>query len=281
MKFNINWEEIGHTIVSGAMNTGIKLLVSIALIIISFSIIGAITRRIRNSGDKGKHDKTLTKVIAYLLNIGLKTVVVVALLGYLGIETSGFAALITSLGVGFGLAVQGALANLAGGILLLVTRPFKLDDFIESEGVSGTVENISIIYTYLRTPDNKRIMLPNGTLANSNIINYSANPIRRLDWTFSISYDADFFAAKKALLDLLNAHEKILQTEGKEPIVRMSKHASSAIEVLARVWVNSGDYWNVFYDINEQVKLKFDELGISIPYEQLDVHLDTVEKREK
>ena len=197
--------------------------------------------------------------------------VLVALIGFLGIDTSAITALIASLGVCIGLAVNGAVANIAGGVLIIVTRPFKIDDFIDAQGVSGTVEAIHLTNTKVRTGDNKTVYIPNGPLSNGNIINYSEKNIRRVDLTFSIGYSADFNKAKAIITDICSAHELVLKDP--TPTVRMSAHSASSIDIVTRVWVNSDDYWTVNFDMLETVKAAFDKEGIEIPFNQLDVHL--------
>ena len=218
-----------------------------------------------------KYDKTIMKTLSYLFSIGAKTLVLVCLIGYLGIDTSGITALIASLGVCIGLAVNGAVSNLAGGVIILVTRPFRVDDYIEAQDVSGTVEDIHMICTKIRTPDNKIIYVPNGALANGNIINYSEKDTRRLDLKFYIGYDSDYEKAKSLVWDIVTSHELALADP--VPFVRMTEHADSAIIITARVWTKSGDYWTVNFDVLEAVKKAFDENGIEIPFNQLDVHV--------
>ena len=253
------------------LNTGIKIIVSLIVLTISFRIIKKITRKITKKGEAGKYDKTITKTLAYTFSIGMKTLVIVSIVGYLGIDTSGITALIASLGVCIGLAVNGAVSNLAGGVVILVTRPFKVDDYIEAQGISGTVEDIHMICTKIRTPDNKVIYVPNGSLANGNIINYSEKETRRLELKFSIAYDSDYEKAKALIWDVVTSHELVLSDP--TPFVRMSAHDDSAITVTARVWTKNSDYWNVNFDLLESVKKALDDNGIEIPYNQLDVHV--------
>lgn len=253
------------------LNTGIKIIVSLIVLTISFRIIKKITRKITKKGEAGKYDKTITKTLAYTFSIGMKTLVIVSIVGYLGIDTSGITALIASLGVCVGLAVNGAVSNLAGGVVILVTRPFKVDDYIEAQGISGTVEDIHMICTKIRTPDNKVIYVPNGSLANGNIINYSEKETRRLELKFSIAYDSDYEKAKALIWDVVTSHELVLSDP--TPFVRMSAHDDSAITVTARVWTKNSDYWNVNFDLLESVKKALDDNGIEIPYNQLDVHV--------
>lgn len=259
------------TITTWALNVGIKILIALVIMFISFKIITKLARKVEKLGDKPNHDKTLMKVLAYIINIGAKCVVAVCLVGYLGIDTSGITALIASLGVCIGLAVNGAVANIAGGVLIIVTRPFRVDDFIEAQGVSGTVTDIHLTNTKIVTPDNKVIYLPNGALSNGNVINYSEKDTRRVDLTFSIAYENNFETAKAIINDVCMAHELILKDKG--IAVRVGAHNQSSIDIGTKVWVNSGDYWTVYFDLLETIKTEFDKAGISIPYNQLDVHI--------
>ena len=264
-------ENVWATIGAWCLNTGIKILVSIIVLLVSYRIITVIARRIQKKGDSEKYDKTVMRTVAYIFNIGLKVLVAVCIVAYLGIDTSGITALVTSLGVCFGLAVNGALSNLAGGILLLVTRPFKVDDFIEAQGVAGTVEDIHMVNTKIRTPDNKVIYLPNGALSTGNIINYSEKPIRRVDFVFSIGYTADYEKARAIIMNILTSHE--LTLDDPAPYVRMASHSASSIDINARAWAKNSDYWTVYPDVIEKVKAEFDKNGIEIPFNQLDVHV--------
>ena len=266
------WLDSAISALSGwVFSTGIKILVSLVIMTVCFRIIKKIARRITKKGESGKYDKTITKTLAYAFSIAAKTLVIVSIIGYLGIDTSGITALIASLGVCVGLAVNGAVSNLAGGVIILVTRPFKVDDYIEAQGVSGTVEDIHMICTKIRTPDNKVIYVPNGSLANGNIINYTEKDTRRLDLKFSIAYESDYDKAKSLIWDVVTSHELVLSDP--TPFVRMTEHADSAITITARVWTNNADYWNVNFDLLESVKKALDENGIEIPYNQLDVHV--------
>ena len=259
------------TIGNWCVTTGIRIVIALVILLVSFRVISVIARKIQKKGDNNKYDKTVMRTIAYLLNIGLKVVVVICLVGYLGIDTSGLTALVASFGVCLGLAVNGALSNVAGGILLLITRPFKVDDFIEAQGVSGTVEDIHMVSTKVRTTDNKVIYLPNGALSTGNIINYSEKPLRRVDFVFSIGYSADYTKATEIITRILTSHE--LTLDDPACYVRMGAHSASSIDINARVWVKNADYWTVYADVMEQVKAEFDKEGIEIPFNQLDVHV--------
>ena len=259
------------TVIGWATNTGIKIIIALIIMLITFKIINVIGRKIEKAGTTGKLDKTLSKVFAYIFKLGLKIVIGICLVGYVGIDTSGLAALVTSLGVCVGLAVNGALSNLAGGVLIIITRPFKVDDYIEAQGVSGTVDEIRITATRIITPDNKVIYIPNGALSTGTIINYSEKDTRRVDHTFSIAYENDAVKAMELLKNIVDAHELVLKDPA--PTIRMSGHGESSINIVVRVWTKSSDYWTVHFDLLETVKAEFDKAGISIPYNQLDVHI--------
>ncbi len=269
----MDWNQLWNTLVGWATSTGVKIIVALILLPISFRLITVITRRFEKKLIHGRHavDKTLTKTLMYVLSIVLKCLVVICLIGYLGIDTSGLTALVASLGVGFGLAVNGAVANIAGGVLILITRPFRVDDFIEAEGFAGTVEDIHITHTRLRTPDNKIIYIPNGTLSSDAIVNYSVKDTRRVEVKLSIAYESDFEKAKGIVMSLCEAHELVLKEPA--PFVRVTEHAASSLTLTARVWVKSEDYWTVNFDLLEAAKKAFDENGIEIPFEQIDVHV--------
>ena len=246
----VDWNSALSSIISWCLNTGIKIFIALILLGVSFRIINLFSRRVENRfNGKEKYDKTMVKTLSYIGKIGAKIIVVICLIGYLGIDTSGLTALVTSLGVCAGLAVNGALSNFAGGVIILFTRPFKVDDYIEvkDSDVAGTVEDIQIVCTKLRTPDNKVVYVPNGNLSNSNIINYSEKQTRRVDFTFSISYDNDFVKAKSLLMAICKAHELVLDDPA--PFVRVSEHGDSCIKITTRVWVNNEDYWTVNFDI--------------------------------
>ena len=269
-----SWSMIIDTILSWCLNTGIKIVVSIVILFVSFRVINVLSKRILNrTKNNEKYDKTIVKTLTYVGKVAAKIIVVICLVGYLGIDTSGLTALVTSLGVCVGLAVNGALSNLAGGVIILFTRPFKVDDYIEipTDEISGTVEDIQIVCTKLRTPDNKVIYVPNGNLSNSNIINYSEKETRRVDFSFMISYDNDFEMAKALVMMVCESHNLIL--DDPKPMVRIAEYGRSIVKLTARVWVKNDDYWTVKFDILEAVKSVFDESGITIPHSQLDVHV--------
>lgn len=261
-----------NDIIYNVINVGIKIAIAFVILFFSFKLINLLVRKLELRLRKRGHiDKTIFSTATYALKILLKALVVICLVGYLGVDTSGITALIASLGVGIGLAVNGALSNLAGGVLLLVTRPFKIDDFIEAEGTSGTVEDIRITFTRLRTPDNKVVYIPNGKLSADTIINYSEKPTRRLDLTFSVAYGTDLAFAMRVVSDIITANPLVLPEP--EPAIKIANYGESAIEIIARPWVDSKDYWQLKFDILESVDREFRRAGIVIPYRQIDVHI--------
>ncbi len=267
----MDWQALTNMLLQWATNTGVKIVIALVIMFVSFKIINAIARRIIKRAEKNHADKTIFRTLAYVLKIGLKIIVTICLVGYLGIDTSGLTALVASAGVCVGLAVNGAVSNFAGGVLILLSRPFKIDDYIEALGYSGTVVDIRIVNTKLVTPDNKVIYLPNGTLANTEIVNYSERDLRRVDFTFSIGYSNDFEKAKQIIKDICVAHELVLKDP--QPFIRVKEHGSSSINITARAWVKNADYWTVFFDITEAVKTAFDKEGIEIPFNQIDVNI--------
>ena len=271
----IDWSKVWDTIINWCTNTGIKLLISLVLLFISFKLINFIFKRIAkkyNSSEKSKKvDKTLFKTLSYVAKIALKTLIVVGIIGYLGIDTSGITALIASLGVAAGLAINGALANIAGGVLLLVTRPFKDDDYIDACGYEGTVVDIRLCNTVLTTVDNRVVYIPNGTLSTSTIVNYTEKDIRRVDLTFTVTSTNDLEKVKEIIRNACICHPLVLT----EPntTVRLSAKYADSMELVAKMWVRTDDYWTVYYDAMESVKKALDENGIHSPSNQMDVHV--------
>ena len=268
----MHWNTVITNITEWGLNTGIKIVIAILILIVSFIIINFVAKRIRKKIEKsGKLDTTIGRVLVNAGKILAKCIVVICLVGYLGINTSALSALIASAGVCIGLAVNGALGNIAGGVLLLVTRPFKVDDFVEVAGHTGTVEDIRLCNTKIRTLDNKVVYIPNGTASTSSVTNYSEKDLRRVDIEFAISYDSDVEKAKALIAEVAAANEKVLTDP--EPFVRVLSYDSNSVKLVSRSWVNSADYWDVFFYLTETVRKSFDENGIKIPFNQVDVHI--------
>ena len=264
-------EEKLLNILERVVSAGIRLLIAFAIGFVTFWIINRVSKKLAGKLENKGVDKTLSRTLIYVAKLIAKSVIIVCLIGYLGIDTSAIVALIASLGLCIGLAVNGALSNVAGGVLIIVTRPFNVDDFIEAQGVSGTVNEIRMTNTKLITPDNKVVYIPNSELANGNIVNYSATGTRRVEFVFGIDYSSDLDKAKEIIRNILESDERVLKE--KDVFVRLSEHGDSSLKIKARAWTKSSDYWNVYFDTVEAVKADFDKNGIKIPFNQLDVHI--------
>lgn len=248
-----------------------SLALAIVVLIVGLIVIKQITKKLVKFMDKTEMDANLKPFLSSLLGVGLKVLLLFAVVGIIGVDTSSFVAVLASMGFAIGLAFQGSLSNFAGGILLLAMRPFKVGDVIESNSILGIVQGIKILYTEVNTFDNKTVFIPNGGLANSSITNYTRNEIRRVDLEFSVSYDSDIEKVKKLLNKIVVNHELTLSEP--EPFIKLHKHGASELIFLIRVWAKTDDMWTVHYDLLEQVKLEFDKAKISIPYPQMDVHI--------
>jgi len=252
----------------------LNLILALVIFVLGKWIAKLVTSASKKVMKKAKLDDILVDFIAGIVKASVILFVVVAALSQLGVETTSLVALIGAAGLAVGLALKDSLQNFASGVMLIMFRPFKAGDFVEMAGVSGVVEKISIFSTLMRTGDNKEIIVPNGSIYGGNIVNYSARPTRRVDMVFGIGYDADIKLAKDTLMEILNADERVL--EDPAPVVAVSELADSSVNFVVRPWVNSADYWKVYWDTHEKVKYAFDEKGISIPFPQMDVHLDKV-----
>ena len=268
---NIDWNKVWDVMVNWCVNTGIKILIALLILIISFKIINFITKKIYKKLQKKNVDATISKVAYNISKIGLKILVLVCLVGYVGIETASISAVIASLGVGISLAVQGTLANFAGGVIIVFMRPFKIGDYITSNNVSGTVEDIRLFYTIINTPDNKAVYIPNGSLANNVIVNVSVKESRRCDVVMSVSYSSDVVLAKKLINDVCQKNTLIYNDP--LPFIEIGEYADSSINFYVRVWCKNSDYWNVYFYLLNEIKIAFDENGIEIPFNQLDVNV--------
>lgn len=249
----------------------LSLLLALAIFIIGRWVAGAIASLTSKALKNAKVDAILVDFLSGIVKAALVLVVIVAALGQLGIDTTSLIALIGAAGIAVGLALKDSLQNFASGVMLIIFRPFRSGDFIEAGGVVGVVEKITVFSTTLRTADNKEIIVPNGGIYGGTITNYSARPTRRVDMVFGIGYDSDLRKAKQILADLIAADSRVLAEP--EPVIAVGELADSSVNILVRPWVNSADYWPFYWDMQEKVKLTFDEQGIAIPFPQMDVHI--------
>lgn len=271
MKDIVSLERMLEKLYEWVITRGVNMFFGVIFLSIGWKVINKTLKRIRRILESKNADQTITRFLDNVMNVTLKTVLIIIILQYIGVNLTGLTTIVASAGVALSLALKGSLANLAGGVIILVARPFNVGDFIETTEHSGVVEKISIFYTYLVTFDNKQILIPNGILTDSSIVNYSSKEIRRVDLTFSVAYEEDVIRVKNVLINILKNNELVL--EEPEFFVGISMHGDSAINFIVKAWCKTEDYWTVYYDLLETVKIKFDEEGISIPYPQMDLHV--------
>lgn len=253
------------------MTYGPKLLLAIIVLFVGLYIIKKLTKTLSKMMKKRELDESLRPFFATMISVVLKTLLVISVMGMVGIEMTSFIAILGAAGLAIGMALSGTLQNFAGGVIILIFRPFKVGDFIEAQGHMGTVKEIQIFNTILLTPDNKTIIVPNAPLSTGTMVNFSAQSQRRVDFTFGIGYNDDIDKTKSVLMGLINADGRILKDP--EPFVAVSELADSSVNFVVRVWVEAANYWPVFFAMNENVKKEFDKQNISIPYPQQDVHV--------
>lgn len=254
-----------------AIQYGFKLLIALIIVFIGMRVIKYLLNLFEKSF-KDKMEPTLMKFLKSVAKALLNIMLFLSVASTLGIEMTSFIAVLGAMSFAIGLSLQGSLANFAGGVLILLSKPFQAGDFIEAQGNRGTVQEIKILYTVLKTPDNKKIVIPNGDLSNTDILNYSAHEQRRLDLVFGIGYDDDILKAKKVLKDIVENNELIHDTP--KPVIEVTELAGSSVNFDVKVWIDTANYWKAYYRMQEAVKLRFDEKGIGIPYPQMDVHMD-------
>ena len=275
---NITWDDFSNFLKSYDFNAktlpnlAIRIIGALAILIIGCFIVKKLVKNIESGKIFKRVNKTLRLFLRHLLAVALYAVIAVTIIAVLGFDMTALSAVIASCGLTVGLALQGGLANIAGGIMLIMFKPFEIGDYVESCGVSGTVVDIGLFYSTLTTPDNKKVVVPNGTISNNVITNYSTHDTRRIDFDFQIAYSADVNVSKKVLYACARADEKILKDPA--PTVMMVSHNDSSITMRLRVWVKNEDYWDVYFAMYEQVKHNFEEYGIEIPYPHLNIKID-------
>lgn len=253
---------------------GLSLLTALFIFLIGRSLSKVINKVIIRFMSKSKVDETLISFVTNITYSLLMCFVIIAALGQLGVQTSSMIAIIGAAGLAVGLALKDSLSNFAAGVMIIAFRPFKKGDYIEAGGAAGTVHDLKILTTTLKSPDNKILIIPNSSVFGGTITNYSAEKTRRVDMVFGIGYDDDIKKAKEILLNIADNDARILKDPA--PVVAVKELGDSSINIILRPWVASADYWGVYFDTHEAVKYAFDEAGISIPYPQRDVHLHQV-----
>ncbi len=267
----VELQEYVDTAVQMVMHYAPKLVLAVIVLLIGLRLISWALRLMEKAMDRAETDQSLQKFLVSFASVLLKILLFISIASMVGIATTSFVAILGAAGLAVGLALQGSLGNLAGGVLILIFKPFRVGDFIEAQGYIGKVNSIQILNTILKTPDNKTVIIPNGQLSSGVVTNFSSEETRRVDMTFGIGYDDDIPKAKDILKRLVSADERILKDP--EPMVVVSALADSSVNFAVRAWVKTSDYWGVFFDMHEKVKLTFDEEGVSIPFPQRDVHL--------
>ena len=270
----IDWAETWTLIQTTGVDLGINLVTALVIFFVGKWIVGMVVKGMMKAMQKGDLDITLRRFISNLARTLLMLFVIIAAINALGVQTASLIALVGAAGLAVGLALQGSLANFAAGVLIVLFRPYKVGDWIEGGGVSGSVEEVQILTTVLKTGDNKRVIIPNSQIMGTTITNYSANDTRRVDLVVGVSYSDDLDKVRKELQDLVDGDKRIL----KDPAVTIavSELADSSVNFVLRPWVNTADYWAVYFDLTERVKKRFDEVGISIPFPQRDIHVHNV-----
>ncbi len=279
----MNWKEIGNYLLNFlkelVTTAGLRILYAALIIIIGLKLVKFFAKRCEKAKWYRRIDKSVAHFIVSSVNVILKVLLFVSAALVLGVPATSFVAILTSAGVAIGLALQGSLSNFAGGLMILIFKPFRVDDYIESAEVSGTVQDISIFYTVLITPDNKTIHCPNGALSNTHVTNYSEQETRRVDIPVSVSYDADVQTVKRLLLETAATNTMILPEQ--PPFVRLSECADSSLDFTVRVWCKNADYWTVKFDLTESIQAALVTAGIEIPYPQMDIHVKDTPPSEK
>lgn len=248
-----------------------KLILALLTLIVGMWIIGKVIGGIKNSLMKREVDPSLVPFLSGVLKAVFVVMLIISVAGMIGIATTSFIAVLGAAGLAIGLALQGSLSNFAGGVLILILKPFKVGEVIEAQGVIASVSEIQIFHTVLKSFDNKTIILPNGPLYNDKIINYSTEPTRKVEWVFGVSYDDDIDKVKQVIQEVVFTDERILDRD--TPYLKLSEMADSSVNFKVRGLVNQADYWDVYFDKMEAIKKAFDANGISIPYPQVDAHV--------
>jgi len=268
---NFDFTEMMNDVQPVIAEYGIKLIGAIVVLILGLWIVKILTNQLGRLMKSKNYDPSLQGFLLSMVGILLKTLVFIAVLGMMGIQMTSFIAILGAAGLAIGMALSGTLQNFAGGVMILIFKPYKAGDFIEAQGYMGIVKEIQIFVTIITTVDNKTIIIPNGGLSTGSLINYSTEPTRRVDWTVGFAYGDDYDKARNVVMELLKNDKRILADP--EPFVALGELADSSVNLTVRAWVKAEDYWGVFFDFNENVYKTFAKENIGIPFPQMDVHI--------
>lgn len=280
----LSFDDAIATIANGIVQFSFKLLIAILVFYVGKFIIKKLYGLVHGIMTRNRVEASLTTFVLSMIRIVLYFILIITVIGILGIETSSFLALFASAGVAIGMALSGTLQNFAGGVLILLLKPYKVGDYIETQGFAGTVKEIQIFSTVINTVDNKAIIIPNGGLSTGSINNYSHEQYRRVDWKIGLSYGTDYRAAREAILDIVNSDERVVKAPASGelekplqlPFVGLSELADSSINIVVRAWTDAASYWGLFFDLNERFYKELPERGFSFPFPQMDVHIADV-----
>lgn len=267
---NVNLEQVIQQIITFCVDAGKSILLAAVIFIAGRFLISVINRLVAQMMERRKIDATIQSFLRSFINILLTILLLISVVSALGVNTTSFAALLASAGVAVGMALSGNLQNLAGGLIILLFKPYKVGDYVDAQGVSGTVKEIQIFHTVLVTPDNKIIYVPNGSLSSGSVTNYSLSQLRRVDWTVGVEYGTEIEKVRQTVLDLIKKDSRILTDPA--PFIALSALADSSVNITIRVWVKNEDYWGVFFDMNQNIYEVFNREGISFPFPQVTVH---------
>lgn len=264
-------EELTSMVIKWVLNLSARVLIALAIFFIGRWIIRYLRKLLRRMMERRAVEASLKSFLLNLVSITLTLFLIIVIIGILGIDTTSFVAIFASAGLAIGMALSGTLQNFAGGVMILIFKPFRVGDFIEAQGQTGTVKEIQLFNTVINTTDNKTIMIPNGGISTGIINNYSKESLRRVEWTFGIGYGDDYDLAKATIASMLDQDERVL----KDPayFIALSSLGDSSVNIVVRAWTSTGDFWSVFFDMNEKVYKQFPIVGLNIPYPQMDVHL--------
>ena len=266
-----DWNEVWQMVKTQGVDLGINIALAILIFYVGKVVVGFIIRALGKVMQARDVDKTLETFLSNFLRMALMVVVIIAAISQIGIQTTSFIAIFGAAGLAVGLALQGSLSNFAAGVLIVLFRPYRVGDFVEAAGIAGSVEQVQILTTILKTPDNKQIIVPNSQIMDSVITNYSANDTRRVDMVFGVSYSDDLDKVHSVLKEMVEAEDRILDDPA--CTIAVSELADSSVNFVVRPWVKTADYWGVHFDLTEAIKKRFDKEGISFPFPQQDVHI--------
>ena len=269
---SISWfDSAMNWLTTNGLSFCVSLMGALAFLFIGFWVSKLIVKALRKMMVRKNSDPGLISFVSSLANIALKIMIIISVMGMVGIQMTSFIAVLGAAGIAIGMALQGTLSNFASGVMILIFKPYKVNDYIEAQGVAGVVKEIQIFNTIITTVDNKTIIVPNSALATNLLTNYSKQDKRRVDWTVGVTYGTDFKVARDSIMRILEADSRILKDPA--PFISIIELADSSVNIVVRAWVNTPDYWDVFFDFNNKVYATFNEEGIEFPFPQMDVHL--------